>query len=316
MARQADLTRSYAAPFRPFFKHKKAAFSAGASSEVHKWLIVSLGDSPNQHAGVGSRLPASLLRDPRQCPGWNFEVIMVAAAALRKENTSEQQEPLPSRDAVLARYRHLREISRRHHSDALKFLSKDAIVHHARRLGLADGNTLILDSMDELTLAFDLAIYTAPGGRSRVIDRYARSARFAPGSDEALVLEAMCNARFAIVSVQRRHQSAGLIVVDLFRNIELWLVDEGLERSLSAGTAFATRYYAPDRFVITAGVGMPVDLDLLTSALDSAPQLLRKSQAEAIEDRRFAEAVYRAAIADGIMENVTFQDPVGAGEGL
>jgi hypothetical protein len=127
----------------------------------------------------------------------------------------------------------------------MDFLSKDAVLHHARRLGLAAGKTLILDSLDELTLAFDLAIYTAPVGRSRAIDRYARSIQFAPGSDEALVLEATCNARFAVVLVQRPHQSAGLIVTDLFRKIDLWLVDEGLETSLPEGSAFATRYSRP-----------------------------------------------------------------------
>ncbi len=236
---------------------------------------------------------------------------MVAAVALRKENTLEQQAPSPSRGEVLARYRHLRKISKQHHSNVLDFLSMDAVLHHARRLGLADGRTFILDSMDELTLAYDLAIHTAPAGRSRAIDRYARSAQFAPGSDEALVLEAMCNARFAVMVVQRRHQAAGLIVTDLFRENELWLVDEGLEISLPEGTAFATRYYTPDRFAMTAGIGIPVDRDLLTSALDSAPQLLRKSHGEATEDRRFAEAVYRAAIADGIMERVISQDPGG-----
>ena len=46
------------------------------------------------------------------------------------------------------------------------------------------------------------------------------------------MLEAMRNARFAVVLVRRRHPSVGLIVTDLFRNIELWLVDEGLEISL------------------------------------------------------------------------------------
>jgi len=86
--------------------------------------------------------------------------------------------------------------------------------------------------MDELTLAFDLAVHTAPAGRSRAIDRYARSTRFASGSDEALMLQAMCNARFAIVVVRRRHPSAGLIVTDLFRKVDLWLMDEGLELSL------------------------------------------------------------------------------------
>jgi hypothetical protein len=228
---------------------------------------------------------------------------------IHRENTVEAQAPLPSRDEVLARYRHLRQISQRHSSDVMKFLSPDAILHHARRLGLMRGKTVIVDNMDELTLAVDLAVHTAPDGRSRAIDRYARSARFAPGSDEALMLEAMRNARFAIVTVQRRHPSVGLIVTDQFRSTELWLVDEGLETSLPDGTAFATRYYSPDRFVMTAGVGMPVHVGLLVNAVESAPQLQRKSRAEVIEDRRFAEAVYRAAIEGKIMAGVAYRDP-------
>lgn len=238
----------------------------------------------------------------------------VAAVGLRKEDSVEPQVPLPSRGEVLARYRQLREISKRHLSEAMKYLTQDAILHYARRLGLMLGKTVVVDDMDELTLAFDLAIHTAADGRSRTIDRYARSARSAPGSDEALMLEAMRNARFAVVLVRRRHPSAGLIVTDLFRNIELWLVDEGLEMSLEVGAAYATRYYAPDRFVMTAGVGMPVDRDLINSALESAPQLLRKSHLEAIEDRRFAEAVYRAAIANGIMQGIAYQDPADTGD--
>jgi hypothetical protein len=189
---------------------------------------------------------------------------------------------------------------------------KDAILHNGRRLGLAEGRLFILDSMDELTLAVDLAIQTAPPGRSRAIERYARSARFAPGSDEALVLEAMRNARFTIIQVKCRHRAAGLIVTDLFRKTELWLVDEGLEKSLPDGSAFATRYFTPERFSMTAGVGMPVDSDLLRDAIESVPQLLRKPPTEVPDDRRLAEAIYRAAIADGTMERVVFQEPTEA----
>ena len=235
----------------------------------------------------------------------------MVAVVLRTQDTFEHQAPTPSRGEVLARYRRLREISTRHHSEALGFVSADAMLHHARRLGLAAGKTLLLDSIEELPLAFDLAIHTAPVGRSRAIDRYARSTRFAQGSDEDLVLKAMCNARFAVVLVQRRHPAAGLLVTDLFRESELWLVDEGLERSLPEGAAFATRYFMPDGFAMTAGVGMPVDLDLLASAVESAPQLLRRSRTDAIDDRRFAEAVYRVAIADGIMERVSYLDLAG-----
>ena len=128
------------------------------------------------------------------------------------------------------------------------------------------------------------------------------------------MLEAMRNARFALIAVERRHEAAGLIVTDLLRNAQLWLVDEGLEMSLPAGSGYATRYYMTDSFAMTAGVGMPVDSDLIKHVLESAPPLRRKSPAEAIEDRRFAEAVYRAAIEDGIMEGARGQDVPGTGK--
>ncbi|MDR3570976.1 MAG: hypothetical protein P4L81_02125, partial [Candidatus Pacebacteria bacterium] len=171
----------------------------------------------------------------------------------------------------------------------------------------------VLDSLDELNLAVDLAIYTAPPGRSRAIDRYAGSARFAEASEEALMLEAMRKARFAILLAQRRHPSVGLIVADLFRKVDLWLIDEGLEKSLPVGAAFATRYFAPEPFIMTAGVGVPVDRVALTRAIESAPQLLRRPHDEAIDDRRFAEAVYRGAIDDGTAERIAYRDPIGAG---
>src|SRR5437016_4650773 len=110
---------------------------------------------------------------------------MAAAVALRNEDSPAPETPAQSRGELLARYRHLRELGKRHHSKVMDFLSKDAVLHHARRLGLAHGKFFILDSMSELSLALDLAIYTAPPGRSRAIDRYARAAQLAPGSDEA-----------------------------------------------------------------------------------------------------------------------------------
>ena len=140
--------------------------------------------------------------------------------------------------------------------------------------------------MDDLNLAFDLAIHTAPKDRSRAIDRYARAARLAPESDEALVLEAMRRARFSIISFERRHAVAGLIVKDLFRGVDVWLVDEGLESSLSEGAALATRLYHPEGFAMTAGVLVPLDIELIEDAIADTPQLLRNRREELIDDRR------------------------------
>jgi hypothetical protein len=235
----------------------------------------------------------------------------MGTAALRTRSDLQDQACTPSRSDVLTRYRHLREISKRHNSAVMSFLSSETVLCHARRLGLATGRTFVLDSIDEMTLVFDLAIHTAPAGRSRAIDRYARSTSFPKGSDQAAVVEAMCNACFAIIVVKERHPAAGLLVTDVFRETDFWLVDEGLELSLSEEEPYVTRYYRPDDFAMTAGVGMPFDVSLLEAAGAMVSQLKSEPPAEMIGDRRFAEAIYRVALADGGMERVSYQDPSG-----
>jgi hypothetical protein len=63
-----------------------------------------------------------------------------------------------TRGQVLARYRRLRAISVQHHSNAMKLVSRDAMLRNARRLGLAQGTVLILDDIEDLNLVFDLSI--------------------------------------------------------------------------------------------------------------------------------------------------------------
>ena len=108
----------------------------------------------------------------------------------------------------------------------------------------------------------------------------------------------------------RRHTVAGLIVKDLFRGFEFWLVDEGLESSLPDEAVLATRLYTLEGFAMTAGVLVPLDIELIKYVIADTPQLLRKGQEEAINDRRFAESIYRAAVASGIMERVAYQDTI------
>jgi hypothetical protein len=122
---------------------------------------------------------------------------------------------------------------------------------HAKRLGLAVGQTLLAESEEEMILAFDLALYTAKDGRSRPLDRYARAARLAPGSDEARMLDAMRAARFSIWRIEQPHTTAGLIVTDVLRDAQGWLIDEQLEASAPEGMAFAGRLSNPESFVIT-----------------------------------------------------------------
>ena len=152
-----------------------------------------------------------------------------------------------TRTEILTRYRRLRQISKEHHQAVLDIIAPDVVLDWAKRLGLTQGRTVVLESEHDMTLVEDLATYLPRPGRSHPLDRYARTARFAPDSDEAIVLEAMRHARFSLWRVERRHETAGLILQDLLRGGEIWLVDETMEKSAPRGVEMAARLLQPER---------------------------------------------------------------------
>ncbi|TWT15727.1 hypothetical protein [Reyranella sp. CPCC 100927] len=230
-------------------------------------------------------------------------------ALVQYKNDAVESSPSARRAELLARYRQLRDISKQLHHDIIRFMSGDTVLDRARRLGLARGKTLLLEEIDEMNYVYDLAIHTAVPGRSRTIDRYARSTSLAAGSDEALVLEAMRTARFSILSIEQPHEVAGLIATDLVRKTTVWLVDVGLERSLPAGSALITRLYTLGEFAMTAGVSVPLDPAMLLNVRAALPYRLAETPlTELIDSPRFAETVYRAALHDGVMDRVRYED--------
>jgi len=214
-----------------------------------------------------------------------------------------------TRNEQLSRYRHLRAISVRQHDEALKFVARGRIIEHGRRLGLGVGSTLVTVSEDELSLAFDLAVHTSRGGRSRAIDRYAHSLRLAPGSDEATMLKAAQKARFAVWHVKERHPLAGLVIWNSLEETTCWLMDEGLEASAPIGDVFAGRLMEVDDFVMTCGAISRVVPEMLSVVEDANVTLSGRSNAEKAQDPRFAELVFRAAVHTGVTEQVIFLDP-------
>lgn len=211
-----------------------------------------------------------------------------------------------TRDEILSRYRHFRTISRHHNDEALSYLSRQAVLDQAKRLGLAHRTTLVADSEEEMTLVFDLALHTAPPGRSRALDRYARAAQLPPGSDEALALDAMRQSRFSIWKVKELHETAGLIVTDVMRDEQAWLVDENLEAAAKRNMGFALRLCELGGFMMNCGASVPLNYDIIQEALlNTVPWREKASAQQQVQDPRFATAVYRAAVDSGLFEMVT-----------
>jgi hypothetical protein len=211
-----------------------------------------------------------------------------------------------TRTQILDRYRHLRTISKHHHNTALKLVSRPTLLEIAKRLGLTQGRTLTAYKVEEMIFAFDLALYTAKEGRSCALDRYARTASSALGSDEAPVLEAMRHALFSIWLVERKHETAGLILTDTIRMREQWLVDEQLEASVPDGMVFAARLFEPDSFAMSCGVIVPLSAVVVETVMRAALAWQCPTPGQLAQDRRFATAIYRVAIDRDIMASVAY----------
>ena len=215
--------------------------------------------------------------------------------------------PVPmSRSGILTRYRHLRQISKELHESVLNIIAPDVLLDWARRLDLTEGKAVVIETEDELTLPEDLAIYLPRLGHTHPLDRYARVAGFAPGSDEAIVFAAMRRARFSLWRIERRHHITGLILRDLLRDEEIWLVDETMERSAPLGLEMAARLLQPDRFAMTARIIVPLLPHLMEEAFARAPALRHIQGRVLADDSRFAVAVYRAAVTLGAIHSVRF----------
>jgi hypothetical protein len=213
-----------------------------------------------------------------------------------------------SRDDILGRYRRWRQLRTDIQTAALNNVSRSAFVAHAKRIGLSDGKVLVVKSEPEVTLAYDLAIYSARAGTTRAIDRCARLRSKSQDADEALVLKALCASRFSVFRVIGRHEPAGLLIEDLMRGGELWLLDEGLEQCMQPGALLATRVAPIEGFVVTCGAVIPIDRE----AAGEIEAFLAGSEddealADVADDRRFVDYIYKMAIECELMNEVEYR---------
>jgi hypothetical protein len=213
-----------------------------------------------------------------------------------------------SRADILGRYRRYRDLRKDIQTAALENIPHSSFLAHAKRIGLSDGKFLFTDDTVELSLAFDLAVYTAGAGRTRAIDRCARRRLPVAKSDEALVLRALQASRFSIFRTIGTCQPAGVLLEDLMRGGAIPLLDEGLEQSAQPGAVFAMRVAPIEEFLITCGAIVPIGPEMMEECIDVPIGAASKAELAALADhRRFAASIYELAIELGLMNFVAYR---------
>jgi hypothetical protein len=207
-------------------------------------------------------------------------------------------------DEVLQRYRRIRAITVAIHAAAMKRVSQTSLMQHGRRLGVVHGKVFQM-SDEETFLLMDLVIHAGQRGRPRPIDRCKP-----PGDDAetAAVLQAIRKSRFSLWAVERPHHVAGLMLRDLIRREDVWLMDEALTATMPLDMTFASRVFWPGEFALTCGVVVPVDIRGVLDTIAECSGWMSQRDEDFTEDPRFATAIYRTAIELGstdLMEHAT-----------
>jgi hypothetical protein len=213
-----------------------------------------------------------------------------------------------SRADILSRYRRYRDLRKDIQTAALDNVPHSRFLDYAKRIGLSDGKVLFTDDTVELTLVFDLALYTAQAGRTRAIDRCARRRLRDSKPDEALVLQGLQASRFSIFRMIGRCEPTGVLLEDLMRGGMISLLDEGLEQSARPGEVFAMRVAPIEEFLITCGAVVPLDIETFEEIIDFLTDGAPDAELAALaDDRRFAASLYELAIELGLMSFVAYR---------
>jgi SEC-C motif-containing protein len=160
--------------------------------------------------------------------------------------------------SLLPRYQELREVSKKLCTRMLKDLSSDALLEAARRLGLNQGETLVLGSEDELSILMEHALHDDWREGKNAIQRYLEESPPPEGSIDRLVLESQAEAHYSLFEVKELESGVGATITDHLFGGTAFLVDIGLSTSARVGLVIAMRVFSPETFLMSTGAPLPV----------------------------------------------------------
>lgn len=165
----------------------------------------------------------------------------------------------PSTDhaALLSRYKHLRQLGLDLNNRLVATLSKDVLHEGGRRLGILRKNVLVFDSMDQTSVLMDYCIHDVRRGGKNAIERFLEESPPPADSAELMLLQALRDARYALLLVEEREQGVGARVHDMLRDETLFLHDIGFGSSCVPGMLLASRIMCVDDMWMTTGAALP-----------------------------------------------------------
>ena len=219
---------------------------------------------------------------------------------------------MPDFTAMVPRYQHLRQISKKLTTDLVRTLSQDMILTGGRALGVLKGNTLVINSDELGDILMDYCLYNVHQGGLNAVQLYLAAHRPPIGSDELFLLTAKTQARYSVFLVQEVVKQTGLRLLDLHTNEALFLIDIGMSNTAQKGLCLAGRMIPLGDYWICSGSAIGLTRTDLQSIRSLLPSLLGDKLPHQLPPEKydaFVAALIRCCLENKDRSSTFYADP-------
>lgn len=137
-------------------------------------------------------------------------------------------------------------------------IDREMFLASARSLGVMKGKTLVADSEDTLSVLADHCVYANPKQRRKLLKTYRSRHAKSIDSDCKELLDAMENARYAVLFCEGVLTGIGVQVRNLLTGEVIRLIDVNMAKTVERGLVICSHIIAPHGMYITTGAPLPV----------------------------------------------------------
>ncbi len=168
---------------------------------------------------------------------------------------------------MLKIYQQIRNIGKDINSQAFELLDGRDMLEVAKKLCIAQGNTLVFQNESETQIMWNYAMHHYRINNLNTLNRYALTIKTELPDLEKQVLTAMCNSTFSIFELKETLPYGGIVVQDIFNKKAHLLIDKNMSMmDLTDGKSilFGSNLIHFQDFSITTGASVVVTSKLLS----------------------------------------------------
>jgi hypothetical protein len=215
---------------------------------------------------------------------------------------------------LVSLYKRRRNTSREMNHVLVTRLSRDVLDEGGKKLGILKGNKLILDTEDEIAVLMDFCIHDVRRNGRTAVESLARESPYAPGSEEMAYLNALLQARFSLLLIERVEPERGVEVRDLRWGGTKFIMDIGLSMSGSTQLLLGARIIPFESVFVTTGAALAAGHMPTTWKQSQWQRLLNDACGNATQQSpqevsEWNAAMIRALLQTGAAERTSYLSP-------